>query len=253
MQIDGRHVYWLESRADEGGRASLWRRLIAGGEPVEVTPAPAYVRDRVHEYGGGEYHVSGGTVVYSEFSDGRLYAVRGDGRAQPITPEGAFRFGDIRVHPERGLVLAVREDHTGGGEPVNTIVALDLDGPNPDSGAVLCAGADFYSTPELSATGRLAWTQWNHPNMPWDSTTIMVGSLSGSTIMNSQPVAGGPSESALQPRWLDDKLIFVSDRSNWWNLYLWDGGRCTTALCDRGGVLRTTVVPRPAPVRDHRR
>ena len=74
-------------------------------------------------------------------------------------------------------MLAVREDHSGGGEPVNTIVALDLDGPNPDMGEVLCAGADFYSTPELSADGRLAWTQWNHPNMPWDSTTIMVGSL----------------------------------------------------------------------------
>ena len=222
MQIDDGHLYWLESRASEGGRASLWRRLIAGGEPVEVTPAPAYVRDRVHEYGGGEYHVTGGSVVYSEFSDGRLYAVRDHGQPEPITPEGAFRFGDIRVHPERGLVLAVREDHSGGGEPANTIVALDLDGPNPDWGTVLCIGADFYSTPELSASGRLAWTQWNHPNMPWDSTTIMVGSLSGTTIMNGQPVAGGPAESALQPRWLGDKLIFVSDRTNWWNLYLWE-------------------------------
>jgi dipeptidyl aminopeptidase/acylaminoacyl peptidase len=224
VQIDGQHVYWLESRAAEGGRASLWRRPIAGGEPVEVTPTPAYVRDRVHEYGGGEYHVSGGTVVYSEFSDGRLYAVRGAAAPQPITPEGAFRFGDIRVHPDRGLVLAVREDHSSDGEPINTIVALDLDGPNPDGGAVLCAGADFYSTPELSVSGVLAWTQWNHPNMPWDSTTIMVGALSGTTIMNSQAVAGGPLESALQPRWLGEKLIFVSDRTNWWNLYLWNEG-----------------------------
>ena len=222
VQIDGRHIYWLESRAAEGGRTSLWRRLIAGGEPVEVTLAPAYVRVRVHEYGGGEYHASGGTVVYSEYNDGRLYAVRGAAEPQPITPEGAFRFGDIRVHPDRGMVLAVREDHTGNGEPVNTIVALDLDGPNPDWGAVVCAGADFYSTPELSASGRLAWTQWNHPKMPWDSTTIMVGDVSGSTIINSQPVAGGPSESALQPRWLGDNLIFASDRSNWWNLYLWN-------------------------------
>ena len=221
VQIDGQYVYWLEARPDEGGRASLWRRLITGGEPVEVTPAPAYVRDRVHEYGGGEYHVSSGTVVYSEYADGRLYAIRDDGRPHPITPEGAFRFGDIRVHPERRLVLAVREDHSSGGEPANTIVALDLDGPNADGGAVLCADADFYSTPELSANGRLAWTQWNHPNMPWDSTTIMVGSLNGTTVLSSQSVAGGPSESALQPRWLGDKLIFISDRTNWWNLYLW--------------------------------
>ena len=220
-QIEGRHVYWLESRADQRGRTSLWRRLLSGGEPAEVTARPAYVRDRVHEYGGGEYHVSSGTLVYSEFADGRLYAVRDDGTPQPITPEGEFRFGDIRVHPDRGLVLAVREDHSGGGEPANTIVALDLEGPNQDGGTVLCSGADFYSTPELSVSGRLAWTQWNHPNMPWDSTRIMVGSLSGATIIRSQVIAGDPGESAVQPRWLGDDLIFASDRTDWWNLYLW--------------------------------
>jgi dipeptidyl aminopeptidase/acylaminoacyl peptidase len=225
VQIDGDQVYWLESRADERGRVSLWRRLLSGGEPVEVTPSTACVRDRVHEYGGGEYHVSGGTVVYSEFSDGRLYAVRDDTTPRPITPEGALRFGDIRVHPDWDLVLAVREDHSAVAEPINTIVALDLDGPNIDGGTVLCSGADFYSTPELSANGRLAWTQWNHPNMPWDSTTIMIGSLSSRVITDSQAIAGGTGESALQPRWLGEKLIFASDRTNWWNLYLWSDGR----------------------------
>ena len=150
-------------------------------------------------------------------------------------------------------MLAVREDHSSDAEPVNSIVALDLDGPNADGGTVLCAGADFYSTPELSASGRLAWTQWNHPNMPWDSTTIMVGSLSGRTVEGSQSVAGGPSESAVQPRWLGEKLIFISDRTNWWNPLPVERRRRTTPLCNRGGVLRTTVDTWPAAVRDHRR
>ena len=224
-QIDGGYVYWLESRADERGRTSLWRRPISAGEPVEVTRPPTYVRNRVHEYGGGEYHVSGGTVVYSEFSDGRLYVIRDGGSPKPITPEAQFRFGDIRVHPDRGLVLAIREDHSAAGEPINTIVALDLDGPNLDGGTVLCGGADFYSTPELSTGGRLAWSEWNHPNMPWDSTTIMIGSLSGGGIIDSQAIAGGISESAVQPRWLGEKLIFASDRTDWWNLYLWSDGQ----------------------------
>jgi dipeptidyl aminopeptidase/acylaminoacyl peptidase len=225
VQIDGGYVYWLESRADERGRTSLWRRLLSGGEPVEITPPFAYVRDRVHEYGGGEYHVSGGIVVYSEFSDGRLYVIRDGGVPNPITPEGELRFGDIRVHPDLGLVLAVREDHSVTGEPVNAIVTLDLDGPNLDGGTVLCGGADFYSTPELSASGHLAWTEWNHPNMPWDSTTVMIGSLSGGRIADSQAIAGGIGESAVQPRWLGEKLIFASDRTNWWNLYLWSDGQ----------------------------
>jgi len=225
VQIDGDYVYWLESRANEQGRTSLWRRLLSGGEPVEVTPPSAYVRDRVHEYGGGEYHVSGGTVVYSEFSNGRLYAVQDDSEPTPITPEGGLRFGDLRVHPDRDLVLAVREDHSGVGEPINTIVALDLEGPNTDGGTVLCSGADFYSTPELSASGLLAWTEWNHPNMPWDSTTIMIGSLSGRAVTGTHAIAGGNGESAVQPRWLGEKLIFASDRTNWWNLYLWSDGQ----------------------------
>ena len=42
---------------------------------------------------------------------------------------------------------------------------------------MLCSGADFYSDPELSDTGVLAWTEWNHPAMPWDATQIRRGRL----------------------------------------------------------------------------
>ena len=109
-------------------------------------------------------------------------------------------------------------------EPENTIVALDLDGDNADGGVVLCAGADFYSSPELSDRGRLAWTEWNHPNLPWDSTMIKVGTLTEGRVTDVSEVAGGPGESAVVPRWLGEELIFVSDRTDWWNLYRWKDG-----------------------------
>ncbi len=223
VRIDGDHLYWLEAYAEQAGRTSLWRRPLSGGEASEVTPAPAYVRNRVHEYGGGEYDVRDGVVVVCELSDGRVWVITDDRPSYPITPGNDLRYGDLRVHPDRNLVLAVREDHRGGGEPVNTIVALGLDGDNVDGGQVLCSGADFYSTPELSASGRLAWTEWNHPNMPWDSTTIMVGNLVDGRVHDPQRVAGGPDESAIQPRWWDDRLLLLSDRTNWWNLYAWSG------------------------------
>ena len=222
VRIDGDQLYWLESHPDQAGRVGLWRRPVAGGAATEVTPAPAYVRNRVHEYGGGEYAVRDGLVVYTEFGDGRVHLATDGAPPQPITPPGAFRYGDLRLHPDRGLVLAVREDHIGGGEPVNTIVSLDLTGPNDDGGTVLCMGADFYATPELSAAGRLAWTQWSHPDMPWDSSQVMVGSFSASAVTGVTAVAGGPGESAMQPRWLGDRLILLSDRTGWWNLYRWD-------------------------------
>ena len=90
VQIDGEHLYWLEVSGRRTWQDQPVATAAAGGEPVEVTPPPGYVRDRVHEYGGGEYHVSGGTVVYSEFSDGRLYAIRGEGPANPDHSGGRF-------------------------------------------------------------------------------------------------------------------------------------------------------------------
>ena len=44
-------------------------------------------------------------------------------------------------------------------------------------------------------------------------------------------VAGGPEESIFQPTWgPDGALYFVSDRTGWWNLYRWRGGRAANIL-----------------------
>jgi dipeptidyl aminopeptidase/acylaminoacyl peptidase len=215
-QLDGDTLYWLESRPDEGGRIGLWRRNGEG--PAElVVPEPFNVRSRVHEYGGGAYAVGDGVVVFSNYDDNRLYRVIG-GERSALTADTGCRYADLRVHPDRNLVLAVREDHTGDGEPANTIVALTLDGGG--AGTVLCAGADFYSDPELSRSGELAWTEWNHPSMPWDATRIRRGRLVDDEVVDVVDVAGGPDESAVHPRWAPGgELIFVSDRTDWWNLY----------------------------------
>jgi len=231
VRIDGTQVNWLETRPDQGGRTSIWRYELNGGGPIELTASPAYVRSRVHEYGGGEYDVRDGIIVYSEFRDGRLYRQNREGETGALTPEGAFRYADLRVHPQRNLVLAVRENHSESGDPSNAIVALELHGDNENGGTVLCQGADFYSTPELADDDQLCWTEWNDPNMPWDSTMIMVGRLSGNAVEDVVAVAGGPGESAGQGRWLPDgRLIFASDRTGWWNLYLRDDG-ADRALC----------------------
>ena len=230
--LDGSDLYWLESRADQGGRASLMR-WSGDGAPVELTPAPWYVRTRVNEYGGGEYAVRDGVVVFSHFADGRLYLLRDSAEPTPLTPPAGHRFADLRVHPDLDLVLAVREDHTGEGEPVTTLVALTLsggEGANPDGGTVLCSGADFYASPELSRDGRLAWVEWDHPQMPWDATRLLVGRLDGHRVSDSGQVAGGERESAVHPRWTPDgTLVFLSDRSDWWNPYAWCGSDADAA------------------------
>lgn len=201
-------------------------RQPADGECADVTPAPYDVRSRVHEYGGGAYAVLDGVVVFVNQADQRIYrvdAAADDGKPQPITPEGDFRYGDLRIDARRQHVLCVREDHSlADSEPVNTLVSVELSGPNDDGGQILVSGSDFVSSPRLDSAGdRLAWVTWDHPNMPWDGSTLWSGRLSESgELADRQRVAGGLSESVHDPRWAPDgRLVFLSDRTGWWNFY----------------------------------
>jgi dipeptidyl aminopeptidase/acylaminoacyl peptidase len=191
-----------------------------------VTPAGANVRTRVHEYGGGAWSVAGDDLVlFVEFADQRLYRQRLGEEPVAITPEpaspAALRYADFRLAPDGNTVIGVREVH-GEGEAENQVVAIPLDGEG--EARVLAAGRDFYSFPRVSPDGRwLAWTCWDHPNMPWDGTELWLAPLEDPAA--AQLVAGGPAESVFQPDWdPQGRLHFVSDRDGWWNLYRAEGG-----------------------------
>ncbi|HNT75045.1 MAG TPA: S9 family peptidase [Anaerolineae bacterium] len=216
--FNGEDLYWIEGRPSEGGRNVLVRRA-PDGATHDVTTPPFNVRTRVHEYGGGAVILDGDTVYFSNFKDQRLYRMTPGGDPTPITPEGALRYADGFVDHVRNRIVCVREDHRGS-EVVNTLAALALDGSETQT--VLVSGADFYASPRLSPDGRrLAWLSWNHPNMPWDGTTLWLADvLPDGALDGARQVAGGLSESIFQPEWSPDgKLYFVSDRSGWWNLY----------------------------------
>jgi dipeptidyl aminopeptidase/acylaminoacyl peptidase len=235
IALDGEDVYWVELRPSEGGRNCIVRH-VHGGAITDVTPEGFNARTRVHEYGGGDFAVRDGAIYFSNFSDQRVYRQRTETAPHPITPEGAFRYGDPFIDTRRGLLFVVREDHSvEGAEAVNTIVSLDLDGGDEGGGRVLVSGADFYSTPRLSPDGsRLAWLAWNHPNMPWDGCELWVGELDeAGALASSRRVAGGPEESIFQPEWSPEgSLYFVSDRSNWWNIYRLGEGDVAEAMCE---------------------
>jgi dipeptidyl aminopeptidase/acylaminoacyl peptidase len=226
--IDGDDTYWVEGRPAEAGRSVLVRHG-ADGSTVDVTPPPFNVRSRVHEYGGGAYTVAGGTVVFSNMADGRLYRLDpGDAEPQPITPEGAYRYADLRFDPRRRRFLAIREDHsTDDSDPSAAIVAVPLDGEHPPR--VLYEGPDFLAAPRLSPTGdRLAWLEWEQPDMPWDESRLRVAPVADDGSLGASDLAaGGLDESIAQPEWSPDGILhFVSDRTGWWNLYrLLDGPR----------------------------
>ncbi|MDQ3248038.1 MAG: prolyl oligopeptidase family serine peptidase, partial [Chloroflexota bacterium] len=117
-------------------------------------------------------------------------------------------------------LICVREQHKSDGEVVNEIVALPTDGS--DEAHVLATGYDFYAAPRISPDGRqLAWLCWNQPQMPWDGTELWTARFTGKTTLDApRQVAGAVSESIFQPEWRKDGVLhFISDRSNWWNLY----------------------------------
>jgi dipeptidyl aminopeptidase/acylaminoacyl peptidase len=238
IALDGEDTYWIELRPSEGGRNCVVRRA-PDGTTADVTPQGFNTRTRVHEYGGGDFAVREGTIYFSNFADQRLYRQTPGSAPQAVTPEKNFRYSDMIVDARRGRLVAVREDHTvEGHEAVNTIVSLSLDAEgNEDGGRVLVEGSNFYSSPRLSPDGsRLAWLSWNHPNMPWDGCELWVADVRGyDTLGEARRVAGGEEESIFQPEWSPDGVLyFVSDRSNWWNIYRLGEDGSVEAMCEMG-------------------
>lgn len=224
VQVASGVPYWLESRPTEGGRYVI---VTPGssGQILERTPAGFNARTRVHEYGGRPYALGHDAIYFTHFADQRLYVQRANDVPVALTPEG-YRYADFDFLPTGPSLLAVREDHTGAGEARNAIVALDPSlGIHP--GTALFAASDFAAYPRASPDGRrIAWIGWNHPDMPWDSTTLYVADWTSRGLAQLTAVAGGPRESVLEPRWhADGTLYFISDRSGWWNLYRLRDGR----------------------------
>jgi dipeptidyl aminopeptidase/acylaminoacyl peptidase len=226
VRFDGDEIYWLESRPQEGGRSVVVRFIGWNSSSEDVTPEPYNVRTRVHEYGGGAWTVADGMIYFSNYSDNRLYRMDRYGHQPlPLTPEGPWRYADGIIDSRRRGWIGVREDHSAEGQPVNTIVRVEIGNyPSLDSGSILASGHDFYSSPRLSPDGRwLAFLAWDHPNMPWMGAGLYVLQLNAEGKPAGEPIliAGGEKESVFQPEWAPDgtALYFVSDRSGWWNLY----------------------------------
>ena len=228
-RIVGDRVLWLQSLPEEGGRIAV-AGPGDGGRPRIVTPTPFNVRTRVHEYGGGAFAAAGDTIWFSNFADNLVYAQAGDAAPVALTHDGQQRHADLELDARHGRLVAVREQHGGAGEPRNTLVGLVLDG---SGSTTLAEGADFYAAARVSPEGRrLAWLQWNHPDMPWQGTELWLAAIADDgTLAHARCVAGGRDESLCQPAWAPDgRLYVVSDRSGFWNLYRLDASGLVPVL-----------------------
>lgn len=214
---DGENVYWTEMRPSEAGRNALVMER-PDGEKKELVPPPFNVRSRVHEYGGGAFTVCDDVVWFIDAKDQTVFRLAPGNAPEKIAKKSGTAFADFIVDKARNRLICVAEDVSGGGEAVNSIVAIGFDGAID----TLVSGADFYAAPKLSPDGkRLAWIEWFHPNMPWDGTQLREATVSDSgALIENRPIAGGEEESVFQPEYAPDGVLhYVSDRSGFWNIY----------------------------------
>jgi dipeptidyl aminopeptidase/acylaminoacyl peptidase len=244
VQASGEAVYWTEGRPEDQGRQVVVR-CGPDGRPVDVLPKPYSARSRVHEYGGGEFLVSGATVFFVNDKDQQVYQLAAPAAPQRITKAVGMRFADFAHDASRARLIAVTETHVPKGTaaphdlPRNALAAIALTGKRGQVTEI--AGAhDFYASPRLSADGkRLAFLAWDLPDMPWDSAALYVSDVrANGALGRPRRIAGGKSSAVFQPEWgPDGHLYFTWDQSGWGQLYRWNGSKAVRVHGSGGAEL----------------
>lgn len=211
-------LVWLEGRS---GRGVLLAKTDLQEAARELT-VDLSVRAEVG-YGGGDFTVHGKSVYFVVQKAGRIYRQPIEaGSAEPITPEFGQAASPV-VSPDGRWLAYVHHD-----EGVDRLAIVDTAGEHWPQ--ILASGHDFYMQPRFSPDGgSLAWIAWDHPNMPWDGTTLYLAPIVDDhpglpTLGTSQTIAGGDEVSVFQPEFAPDggTLYFVSDETGWGRIAAYD-------------------------------
>jgi dipeptidyl aminopeptidase/acylaminoacyl peptidase len=222
---DGGSLLWVEGRSGKGVL------VIRGGMdiPRDLTEDHT-VRGGVG-YGGGSFAPGKDFAVFSE-KDGRLYRVEyAGGVPRPITP-GFGVSASPALSPDGKWVIYVHSY-----EDEDSLVLADSAGREwPQR---LVKGADFYMQPVWSPRGdRIAWVDWNFPDMPWDGTVLRCAriNLDPPALSEVTVLAGAADVPVFQPAFSPDglQLAFIEERDEWDDLVVMDleSGKRRTLVTD---------------------
>ncbi|MGO0604332.1 S9 family peptidase [Brevibacterium linens] len=232
----GDEIFYSTKIPAEKARTGLVRTSLSRpGEREQVIPTGFNIRSAVHEYGGASWALdqSSEVIYFVNAADQRVWQIIPGRAPHALTPDtsGRIRYGDLHMSPW-GL-LCVREDCRSTRRE-RAIVLLTKHGTTN----VLSTHSHFMAWPRLSPDGStLAFIGWEHPNMPWDGTTLWlvdvrtpatpaVAVLSGDGIerpRRSDPGLPSPTDpgiSLLQAEFTSDSSLHViSDHEGHWALY----------------------------------
>ncbi|WP_053982152.1 alpha/beta hydrolase family protein [Marinagarivorans algicola] len=259
-------VLWPQSVPADGGRTTLMCVTVAPAQqsqtqiqiqtlsqrasssisaPTSLLPSPWDVRSKAHEYGGGAFAVKDNHVFFVNAADQQIYRFDRQSASAPtaITQAPQCRYANLTLHPSGQWLFAVCEDLTQSqAAPAASIVAINLTHPKQYT---LAQGQDFYAGLCIAPNGlKLAYITWQHPDMPWDNTTLWEldwqnNSLETITreydassasdqhshtlqsLIKTTCIAGHKNNEAIcQPAYSPSNVLhYVSDLHEWWNIY----------------------------------
>ena len=236
---DGSIVY-LTSLSQDKNRSVLMRSI--GDKNHLITPAPYYLQTQINEYGGKPFWLSDEYLIFANRDDQCLYRQSLkpilEGRASEPTRisrqdnKEVWRYTDVHLLSSTEILCICEkqcpDNHSDNqsfisvlnlpNEPTRIDQTLDMELEFSEPINVM-DGADFYSNLVIDANAeRVAWVQWNHPNMPWDNVELyianMVRSAQGLGLKNVQrvdlSVIAGGDESVCQLMFADNGDLFFS-------------------------------------------
>ena len=236
---DGGLLY-LACLTKEQGRMALMFRDEQ--ESRCLTPAEYSLRTRISEYGGRPFWVHGNLVYFINDADQCLYCQSLDmpdqiAQVTAEVPGERLMYGDLVFLNDRYL-MAVLERERAGTDNRHELCLIDL-ALQPVAPQTLVQGADFYANLVVDPRcWRIAWVQWDHPGMPWDTNELWVADFEASdhgvSITDQRRVEPGPGTSTCQLMFANNgKLFFSADSAlgddtadnDFWNIFVTDPQR----------------------------
>ena len=210
------------------------------------------------------------SLWFSAWADQRLYRLDvGAGQAvpQPVTPHPlaprALRYADADLSPDGAWLVCVRERHDGAAPRRSTRSSCCRRRPartwaSRSSPSCSSPAPTSSSSPRISPDGIAAGVDpVGPPEHAVGRHRAALGAVRprAAARPTAELVAGGPTESVVQPTWTDGRWpARRSDRTGWWNVYRFTGGRprarrARGAHPDRRRDRRSALGLRPVVVR----
>lgn len=192
-------------------------KWIQGDNQIVNIPLDCVIRGGLF-YGGGELTAFQHHLYFTEKS-GQLYEYRiEEGSLHQLTHHSG-RCAAPTLSADGQQLMYIYSDSIH-----DHLRLLDLSQSAPDPW-ILRTQADFFMQPAFHPDGeRIAWVEWNHPQMPWQGCRLMLARLCDHHLMDIRTLAGDESTPVFQPQFSPDGrwLSYIRAAGEGDNLMLFD-------------------------------